>query len=60
MHPQRVEARSERHDGQAEAPWSNLSDEDFLLAAEASLEALCEEEEEEEELSSDDIEALEH
>ncbi|MFY0542069.1 hypothetical protein [Nannocystis pusilla] len=40
-------------------PWSNLDEDDFLVAAEASLEALYEGEgEDEEELSPDDIEEL--
>ncbi|WAS89783.1 hypothetical protein [Nannocystis punicea] len=48
MNHERVQAPS--------APlWGNLSDEEFLLEAEASLEALCENIEE---LSADDLETM--
>jgi hypothetical protein len=46
MNPERVQAQSAQL-------WGNLSDEEFLLEAEASLEALCENIEE---LSEDDLE----
>lgn len=58
MHLQRVETRSEQHHGAAVGPWSNLDEDDFLLAAEASLEALREDEDEDQELSPDDIEEV--
>ncbi|MCY0990454.1 hypothetical protein OV203_25155 [Nannocystis sp. ILAH1] len=57
MHLERVETRSEQHHGTAVEPWSNLDEDDFLLAAEASLEALREGEDEDE-LSPDDIEEV--
>ncbi|MDC0715665.1 hypothetical protein [Nannocystis bainbridge] len=56
MHHQRVEAHSGQDDGVSVEPWSDLNDDDFYLAAEASIEALYEGEEEE--LSPDDIEEL--
>lgn len=57
MHLERVETRSEQSHGATVGPWSNLDEDDFLLAAEASLEALYEGEDQEE-LTPDDIEEV--